>query len=871
MYWLCAAAPLPVLAAQQDTTAPALRSRIPGGIVQRLPIDDVRDLLLLRPGSFLMPNGLAAHRGFLLGSEALYIDRVGVSNHLFGTSPLSLPVLSVESALTTVTGGSSAFGNTSAGLLAVDSRAGRGNWLSRVRVASDELTSWSTGSNRIDFASSGGVGSKLGFSAALSAQGNRSTEFVTAFEDVPIYQRSEIDTTVVIRNPSSDPREVSVPRFAVLDDKSRLPKSARDQYDAHIRFDWNPGARSNVFASLLASRDQARSPFGGCGRFCNAFREDAQEASFERSSGVLLGAHRPLANVRGFEVQLQGRVARLQYRRQNGLLASAFTEQNQDPASGFTARDFEFLVHNDDFPIDRARVENFLRNRTSSLTPFDVTRTDLVPAQEFRFNPYAALTSFLTRGFSGRHEFGKETATYARLALQLANSRHDAEVGGEMSWADVAYINVGYQSADMTDLFVEQPRRGALYLRDRFRVGRIAGDVGIRYDRFDPNSDFPVTPGYWNLDDPSSFRRADARGALSPDVLLELGVSSKTSFLISYLVLTQMPSAHAYYSKKNSDYFRFRNTRGSDPFNLPIGLQRTSAGEIALVYAFARSFSVQAGGYIQRHDLTRVFRQLPFEDPTNPGIVAYLNVPSLREGPEYSGVLVRLHGRSDAEDGWHVAYGYEKAGDPPPASAVIPFSPDDARHTLTGYVSYDLGRLSGWSPARGLQLAATARAASRHHFIAGIDPFLSEPVLGATNGFAEVDIRLSRTIRVGGITGAFLIDARNLLGSYPSGGGINEQTLIFAVAAERQTLGGGLAQDAVNLLDLSSAQRSANVRNEADLAALRQAERLFGNGDRNFSAEEQERAFRAAHHFRLATTAPAGTQRRVRLGLELQF
>lgn len=61
------------------------------------------------------------------------------------------------------------------------------------------------------------------------------------------------------------------------------------------------------------------------------------------------------------------------------------------------------------------------------------------------------------------------------------------------------------------------------------------------------------------------------------------------------------------------------------------------------------------------------------------------------------------------------------------------------------------------------------------------------------------------------------------------------------------------------------------VRNAADLAALRQAERRFGNGDRLFTAEEQQRAFEAAHRFLLAAQSPGGTLRRLRFGLELHF
>jgi hypothetical protein len=89
------------------------------------------------------------------------------------------------------------------------------------------------------------------------------------------------------------------------------------------------------------------------------------------------------------------------------------------------------------------------------------------------------------------------------------------------------------------------------------------------------------------------------------------------------------------------------------------------------------------------------------------------------------------------------------------------------------------------------------------------------------------------------------------------------------VQAHRETLGGGAQQANVDLTSLASA--GTGVRNAVDLYLLQKAEERFGNGDKQFSAEEQIRAFKASEVFLNGPQDLFGPGRRLRLGFELSF
>jgi TonB-dependent receptor-like protein len=865
------------LEAQQDSLPSMHRvSTISGEVVRKLPLDHTEELLGLRVGAFPLFGSATATRGYPGDDAILLLDGVPFQGQLFGRALLPAAIGIAEVAIVR-SGASSAFGNAREGLLAVETRTGWQVPRMTLRVFTDEASPWSVGTNRLEASAGAALRNQFAFSASFLAQGNRSTELTSALQGEPLFRRTGADTVVRYTSEGVE-REVAVPFYERIEANGRLPKSARDQLRAQLRVDWKPNTNTALFLSLLMGRDQERTPFGGGLTFSggsaagNAFLQGAQEATFERSSAAILGLSQRIGRVADGTLAANVRVARLSGRYQGGMLNPSSAAAQETPALGFTASDFEFLIDPDEFVLDAALVERFQRN-VGVRTPYDIGDAHVIPRAEFRTNPYG-VHDFVTSGYTAGHEFGEDDSMYYRAALQFTNDHHAAEFGAELNDGEVAYATVQLNGLIGAQFFIEKPRWAGVYARDRWKLGRLLGELGLRYDRFEPNAFFPVTPGYFNLDEPASYFRADAQSAISPSIALEYGLTNRTTLELAWSRAVGLPTAFDYYRGKNIDYFRFGNTRVGEVMGRPTALERSMNLELGAVHNLAGSSFVEIVGFWARHDDQRAVETLSYQDPTGPpGIREFLSVPTLVKGPDYGGLTVRLGRRTSESEGWNAAYTYESevvharrfAGDPfnPVLEA---YTTTRGRHTLTGFYVQDLG---------GLLPAATGTVVSASARLATGSPFLNLPgtltpsaeALGREK-FADINLRLSRRLPIRAVDARVTLDGRNLLNAHRSLS-VDQQALSIVVAAHRLILGGGSVVDRIDLASLE--QAGPGVRTEVDLVALRQTERYFGNGDGVFAADEQMRAFSAATRMRVAATAPGGTERRVRLGVELAF
>ena len=138
------------------------------------------------------------------------------------------------------------------------------------------------------------------------------------------------------------------------------------------------------------------------------------------------------------------------------------------------------------------------------------------------------------------------------------------------------------------------------------------------------------------------------------------------------------------------------------------------------------------------------------------------------------------------------------------------------------------------------------------------------------------DLKATKGMSLMGWNAQLFIDARNVLDIenrlfvFQSTGDVtDEEVYQTRINSHRNTLGGGASQAQIDLSSLTAA--GAGITNEVDLYLVQQAEARFGNGDQIFSAEEQERAFRAAELLLNGPQDLIGAGRRVRLGFELSF
>jgi hypothetical protein len=583
----------------------------------------------------------------------------------------------------------------------------------------------------------------------------------------------------------------------------------------------------------------------------------------------------------------------------------------------------KFLVDEKNFPITQDLVERHLRNSPEGRTPFPESRTDIGAAQEFRLNPYGVFTTFATRGLGGAFGIAEEKQWQFRAAVDWQlNRQNRLKLGGDYFDIEIARASLGYANASFPQIWLENPKRMSVFAQDRLDLGDIVVEAGLRYDRFDPNSNFPTTPGYFDLDDPTTFFRAPIRTSFSPRLGVSFPVTVNSTFRLSYGHFTQLPDLNEYYRGKNTDFFRFRNTNTNDFFARPLDLGKTVAFEFGYRQLLAPDFVVDISAYNRDKLRDVTMRKLAWEDPTNPGSTTYLNTFTNADFGTIRGIDVRLDRRFGQVFDAMLGYSYQDAkntgtdpftftnvfarlesnantllGLPPNPAQAIRLTEENRKHNITGNFSVNFPNNHENAFLRNFGVFGTVRMLSglpysplsntAGNIIIGPGPGVSLGTTGAQLKDDEVstartpwqrhfDLKLTKGMRVMGSNAQVFVDARNVLDIenrlfvFQSTGDVtDEEVYNTRIIAHRNTLGGGVAQSQIDLRSLDAA--GAGVTNEVNLYLVRQAEARFGNGDQLFTAEEQERAFRAAELFLNGPQDLIGGGRRVRLGFELSF
>ena len=893
-------------------------------IVKELPVDDARQILRLQPG--VVDHGLGkgfSIRGGRSGEEAVYVDGLLIRNYNEGTTNLLLNPADVAE-IDVLTGGFSAeYGEAQSGIISYVSRRGAQQWTGRFAIESDEMMpkSSSVGLNRLELSLGGPLVGNLSFFGAITAQGQRSINAGKLWRDVPIYVMDGIDTTVVVKTTggvpdSIDLREVPIPRFVRYDEGGRLPFSARDNYAADLKLDYSYGSGSRAFVSFKQSREQNRTIFGGgTTQFYNPMGYTGERTI---SRALILGWTHNFVQSAEQALALDVKLGLVRDETLGGVLDPEWEIDHRTPPLGFTFENFKFLVDERDFPVNEDLVEAFLRNE-GRRTPFDVDRTDLRTSQEFRLNPYGVLTGFSLAGLPGQFDYALEEQLQARVTVDWqANRFHRFKFGGDYTTIDLKAAQIPYITLSFADVWVEKPKRMSLFAQDRIDLGDVVVEAGVRMDRFDPNTNFPVIAGYYDLDDPSTYKKAEPQTEISPRLGVSFPVTVNSTFRLSYGHFVQLPDLNEYYQGKNIDFFRFKNTNTNDVFGRPLALGKTVAFEFGYRQLLAPDFVLDISAYNRDKQSDVAIRKLAWEDPTSPGIINYLNTITNADFGNVRGVDVRLDRRfgrmldvmlsysfQDARSTGTDPYTYTRLfarvernanqllGLPPNPAQAMRQTEENRRHNITGFFALQLP--ADWDgPAwlRNTGLFGTVRFASGLPYTpldnVGVQ-IAQGPPSGIFEGdlkydeistntmpwIKELDLRISRGLRLGRWNAQVYLDARNVLdlenwtGVFLTTGDIvDNEAFDRLLDGHLSTLGGGTARN-INLTTLKTA--GPGVKDEVDLVMLRRAEQRFGDGDGMFTIEEQERAFRAAVLFHDGPQDIVAPGRRLRLGFEVTF
>jgi hypothetical protein len=915
----------------------ASKNIITGEDVAQLPVDNPRALITLQPG--VVASGRVANkvsiRGGRSGEEAVFIDGVLVRSFAGGVTNLNLGTNTL-SEVDVLTGGFSAqFGDAQSGIINFVTRSGGRTWTGATSIQSDEMIpkKYSLGLNRGELSFGGPLFGNLGFFAAATAQGQRSQNYGKLYRDLPIYVASGIDTTVTLTSASSvagrnDVREVAIPGYTLYDEGGRLPFSNQDAYTLDSKLDWSYGSGSRIFLTGKSSRNQRRTSFApDATTFSNFYNPSGYAGALGKSSAIIFGITHNFVRSAESELSLDLKLSVSNDEQTSGTLLHSWEIEHRDPKLGFTMSDFRFQVENDchgttgctSFPVNQALVDAFLHNTTAGLTPFP-GRSDIRTSQEFRLNPYGVATGFSLQGSNGTYAYTREQDKQARATIDWQANRYNRiRFGGDYTTIDVRNASIGYTDASFSRVYVETPKRASAFAQDRIDLGDVVIEAGVRWDRFDPNTNYPNIAGYYNPDDPATFSKVNPENAVSPRLGVSFPVTVNSTFRLSYGHFAQVPDLNIYYRGKNLDFFRFKNTNTNDIFGRPLALGKTIAFEFGYRQLLAPDFVLDIAAYNKDKKADPAIRKLPAPDPTNPGAVAYLNTFTNADFGNIRGVDTRLDRRfgnwfqamlgysfQDARDTGTDPFTYtalfariegnanQLLGQPAaPPNSIRP-TEENRKHNITG--TFSLTVPNSWQGASALHnfgLFGTLRFASGlpytqveavgQTFVVG-PPFAIGNVGRLKNGdvntattpwIKQFDLKVSKGFSMGRFNAQAFADARNLLDLqnasqvFLTTGGLQDEEVMTSFIRSYQTsVGGGTIRD----VDLSSlAAAGGGVTNVVNLIALRRTEARFGNNDLKFTQDEQAVAFRQAVFFQQNLSALVDPGRRVRLGIELTF
>ena len=148
----------------------------------------------------------------------------------------------------------------------------------------------------------------------------------------------------------------------------------------------------------------------------------------------------------------------------------------------------------------------------------------------------------------------------------------------------------GITSGNTQNYYHAHPSVFSAYIQDRIDVGDLVVDLGLRWDRMDARSQFPVEAGA-GLDAPQED--APVRNAVSPRVGVAHPITDRTQFRFSYGQFYQPPGFDLMFAQKNvqSDYI-WSITGDKD-----LDFSKTSAFEVGFTSLLSDDIVLDVVGY----------------------------------------------------------------------------------------------------------------------------------------------------------------------------------------------------------------------------------------------------------------------------------
>jgi hypothetical protein len=868
------AAANPIVPRDQVTS----KSIVTGQQIERLPINDVREALRLEPGVVESGNskGLVI-RGGRPGEAAIFVDGVLVRNSQMGQTNLTLGTNALEEASVTTGAVGAEFGEAQSGVFAFVTKSGGQRYQGALSLSTDQVgTLWrNVGQHRIEGSVGGPVVGDVTFFVGATVTGQQSGACAGLVgcadpqldRDVerPIFVASGVDTVVhqptTVGDPLSDTVLVSIPRFVqysgycgntptgssqlkrdissnygVECQGLRMPYAANAGATGNASLLWTYGSGSRVRLSAIGSVNQQRNL-----PTVDLYNSANQTGSRSTSRGLTLNWTQNLARSaeRAMAVDLY---ASFQADRAiTGVLTRQSELDSRDPTGGFLLSPLKFLV---DFNsthdvtiagttyrgvkwLDDIQIRCLQAGQAAcqDLAPF-LDRNDLLSAQPYRMNPYAAEQSarlpLYTSGVDNGFNMIRENRLQLRGNFDWQADRYNRiKLGGEFHTFDTRRYNSGMISAFGLNGYSEKPNRMGWYINDRLDLGDVVLVGGLRFDRFDSKSKFPIVPGrissitdnsvtidgktytlapFDPLNPTANFIAAPAHTAWSPSVQVSFPVTEHSNFRLSYAHQVQAPDFDLIYRGKNTD---LSQSNRNQTYGRDLDFAKTIIFEFGIRHAFNQDMVLDVSAYNKDKVADVSGRLFRIPDPGANGQLGDWRVFNNADFGNVRGLDFRLDRRFSNIFQGTLAYTFQVAkstgSDPfayfrttarvissltnetaPPPQAALPtddnrkhniagalqlqFPTDWRRGTMLGNVLRDVGVFATFRFTSGLPYTRIRN--SGEGVAQGEAPleFTNiEPINASTMPWLKnVDLRVTKSLRVGSLDWTLFSEAKNL-------------------------------------------------------------------------------------------------------------
>jgi hypothetical protein len=670
----------PTSAPAQDPQAPQGKQAgtiqaMEGKLIDQLPLDRIREALILLPGVGIFESSGVTLRGGNPGDAAVYLDGVPVSpgyrrfSLIFdptdipapGQSFLDLGTNSLSS-LVAVTGPlDPSLGQGQAGVILLNTLLPDPGFQVRGSLESDRAfgNRYGPGIDRLQGIAGGMLMNRLRVLGSATVQGKEAWDTGPGVEDDPIFSGAGIDTTVAvpsaINDPLADTSFVEVFRFAVVRGRCdvfrlstnpgiadnygqacngiRVPATGSSSYQLLGKLDYQLGRRTSLWLTGIASRDQFR-----------YFEPSITSISLPGSkvtSRVISGGVR-------HDLGLSGRPLRLSLayssQRNQTVGGPLSTQSELDTRDGFLFSGLEFLYDMTSFPIDEELITNIRENIPGSRrSPLDLEN----PSQyglidRYRNSPYGLGGGPESGGPSGRLMMLEENrAVLVGSAEWQRTPNHTFRTGFEVTSYDIAGYSHQLNSQIFSDAFIAEPTQAAVYAENHVRFGRVAVVAGLRYDRFRSDAErpfvldtvassphfgtysyFPTPSSYgtggitFNGQPLLKFVSDGARSALSPRIKVAFAPLNSTVVRVGAARQNQMPDLSLVLTGVNTD---LRVTGTQHVYGGDLDLLRTTLFEIGVRHTFSPVLSLDASLYTRDQDDQPLPRLVSHRDPARLG------------------------------------------------------------------------------------------------------------------------------------------------------------------------------------------------------------------------------------------------------------